>query len=151
MTLIAITSGRSIGVDVEKVGLMPDFERILQSYFSEEEREYVESAGSEGKIKTFLTLWTRREAAVKALGLDLSTALSQLSIPVYEPGRGIRLEHIGKGGWFLRDLQLGSTHVGAMCVEGESWGVVFHDFKESWEGGTSEISSIRAGACLSSS
>ncbi len=139
MAIIAVSSSRHLGIDVEKVRALPELKHILERFFSRQERVFVESMNDEIRDRAFFQIWTRREAAAKALGLDLSAALSDLGIPFFAPGNGIRLEHVrnaaqdlqsGKNGWFLQDLQIDASHVGAICSEGESCEITFHDFKD---------------------
>lgn len=149
LTLIAVSSTRQLGIDVEKVRDISEAQLIARQYFSAEERGFVESAGNSDRLAAFAKIWTRREATAKALGLDLAAALSRLHIPVYEPGavarfdrahrlrerhdvRPQRLDAGTAGGsgtqWFLQDLPLDPSHVGAICVEGDPCPIVSYDF-----------------------
>jgi len=138
---IAVCTSRSIGIDVETVRALPDRDRILERFFGGEERACVESAGNEARDRIFLQIWTRREAATKALGLDLSAAVSDLGIPFFPPGNGIRLGDLRtvaqdvpptEEGWFLQDLPLDASHVGAICLEGGPCEIAFSDFTDTW-------------------
>ena len=128
LAVIGVAPCQRIGVDVETVRKLPDLEAIVERHFSREERASIGSADGEAKSRLFFQIWTRREAAAKARGLDLSAALSDLEIPLYPSGSGARLEQKGECAWSLRDLQLGPTHIGAVCVEGETCDAVFRDF-----------------------
>ena len=143
MTVIAIALGRRLGIDVEKERELPELDTILGRYFSKEEQQFVESAGQEDRIKAFLKVWTRREATAKALGLDLSAALSDLEIPAHLPNRGIQLRHFANietssttwdKSWHLVDLQLDSVHGGAICVEGPRCAMRYHHFEDCFVG-----------------
>jgi 4'-phosphopantetheinyl transferase len=127
MAVIGVASGRNIGVDVETVRHFPELEHIVERHFSREERASIESASEKTIDSVFFRIWTRREAAAKARGLDLSAALSELEIPFYPPGLETRLRQKG-GTWLLHDLQFGPTCVGAVCVEGETCDVAFRNF-----------------------
>lgn len=138
LALIAVTNERLVGIDVERVRELRNLRLILDRFFTSEEREFVDSAPRGQRFAAFLTLWSRREACAKALGLNLAAALSGLNVPVYPQGLNILLSHLGdvttdrgesKTHWFLRDLELGPYHVGAVSVEGKKCSLVMQEFK----------------------
>jgi len=138
LALIAVTSGRSVGVDVERIREMQDLSLILNRFFTTEERELVDSFPDEERTAAFLALWVRREAAAKARGLDLSAALSKMNLPLYplgdgicieEPGAVVSVEQKAQPKWFIQDLKLDPYHVGAVCVEGKNCSLVIREFK----------------------
>ena len=129
LALIAVTSGRSVGVDVEKIREMQDLSLILNRFFTAAERELVDSFPGEERTTSFLALWVRREAAAKARGLNLSAALSKMNLPLYPLGEGICIEEPDHRIWFIQDLKLDPYHVGAVCVEGKNCSLVIREFK----------------------
>ncbi len=129
LALIAVTSGRSVGVDVEKIREMQDLSLILNRFFTAAERELVDSFPGEERTAAFLALWVRREAAAKARGLNLSAALSKINLPLYPLGEGICIEEPDHRTWFIQDLKLDPYHVGAVCVEGKNCSLVIREFK----------------------
>jgi 4'-phosphopantetheinyl transferase len=92
MAVIGVASCRRIGVDVETIRELPELEHIVERHFSGEERASIGAADGEAKSRLFFHIWTRREAAAKARGLDLSAALSDLEIPLYPPGSWARVD-----------------------------------------------------------
>jgi 4'-phosphopantetheinyl transferase len=128
MVLIGVTSQGRIGIDVETIRMVPELDDIVVRHFSSEERDSIESADGQTKTRLFFHAWTRREAIVKARGLDLAAALSDLKIVFYPPGSGVRLKQEEEGVWSLQDLQFDLAHVGAVCVEGETGDAIIHDF-----------------------
>jgi 4'-phosphopantetheinyl transferase len=134
LALVAVAAAeRAVGVDVERVRPLQDLRSIEERYFSPEEREFLQPAGAD-RARAFLALWTRREAAAKALGLDLQAALATIKIPVYPPGGTVVLAGLaesGGGPWSLHDLALDSDHIGSLCVQGPSCGIVLHELNSS--------------------
>jgi 4'-phosphopantetheinyl transferase len=137
LALIAVSDYRLLGVDVEKVRDVGQLDSIVDRYFSSEERHFLASALPAERSLALLTLWSRREAAAKALGLNLAAALSTVEVPVYPAGGSVPLPELAymetdtgktRPTWFIRDLELDQGHVGALCSEGPQIPVVFRDF-----------------------
>lgn len=59
-----LARGAAIGVDLESMERKADIERLGQRVFSESERAWVRAGGRE----PFFTLWSQKEALLKALG-----------------------------------------------------------------------------------
>jgi len=134
LALVAVAAAeRAVGVDVERVRPLQDLRSIEERYFSPEEREFLQTAGAD-RARAFLALWTRREAAAKALGLDLQAALATIAVPVYSPGGMVVLTDLaesGGGPWSLHDLALDPDHIGSLCVQGPPCGIVLHELNSS--------------------
>jgi 4'-phosphopantetheinyl transferase len=137
LALIAVSSGRLVGVDVETVRDVGQLDSIVERYFTAEEKRFLASAAHGENPRALLKLWSRREAAAKALGLDLSAALADVKVPVFPPGESAeapRLANLETDDgenhpvWFIRDLELNEEHVGAVCHEGRQIPVVYCDF-----------------------
>ena len=137
LAVIAVSSGRLVGVDVEAVRDVGKLDSIVKRYFSPEEKRFLASAAPREHPRALLTLWSRREAAAKALGLDLSAALAAVNVPVCPPGGSVPASQLADllsdGGerrpvWLIRDLGLDEGHVGAVCHEGRQIPVVYRDF-----------------------
>jgi len=75
LMLVAIARGMPVGVDVEKVRHVEGASQITSRYFSAQER-----ADMTNDPSSFLSLWTRRESALKALGLGISAGWDSLQI-----------------------------------------------------------------------
>jgi len=138
LALVAITDGRSVGIDVEKVRELQYLDSIINRFFSAEEQRFITSVPAHVQARAFLTLWTRREAAAKACGLNLAAALGNLEIPTFPYGGGAVIGKTGGGdgtsrrsvdSWFLRDLEIGADHRGAVCVEGKMCELLVQEFK----------------------
>ena len=137
LALVAVTSGARVGVDVEtSARRLNELELVIDRYFGGEERAFIEAAGPARRMQAFCTLWTRREAVAKALGLDLGAAVKGFDIPVYAAGQstvcpalpaGEEGEAPG-GAWLLQDLTLDSGHIAAVCVQGKKSEIVLREF-----------------------
>ena len=74
---IAITQGLKVGVDVEYLRRRNNIAEIARRFFSASEYEYLQY--SDFAPADFYTLWTLKEAYVKALGVGLVKSLSSCS------------------------------------------------------------------------
>lgn len=98
-----------IGVDAESVGELPlnDFSRV----FTREEIQAMNTAQAPQTL--FFTLWTRKEAVLKAMGTGFffpPDELNVLSSPVHIKGRS----------YYLHPLPTGAACVGHAALAGET-------------------------------
>jgi len=87
LLLLAVASNQEVGVDAER--LRKDFvpEELAAQVFSPQEQEALKQTASAERHAAFLSLWTAKEAYVKALGRGLSFALPQLTLMPDNLGR----------------------------------------------------------------
>jgi 4'-phosphopantetheinyl transferase len=109
LAMCAISDGRAVGIDIERVRPIPEREAIAESCFTQEERAHLVAGGGADADLTFLRCWTRKEAYLKALGLGLGVpGATQL------PFDDARFERI--------DLAAPAGYVAAMVVERDRQG-----------------------------
>jgi 4'-phosphopantetheinyl transferase len=110
--LIAVAWDREVGVDLEPVRPCPEALALAQRHFAPAELRQLLLAEASDVTRTFLRLWTRKEAVLKAAGTGLTDDLS-LTDTTVEPLAGQR--------WQVLDLAPAPDHVGALAVEGTGW------------------------------
>jgi 4'-phosphopantetheinyl transferase len=125
--LVAVSRGLRVGIDVERVRDVPDMEGILEDFFGPEETASMRRHGKE-RTTAFFLLWTRREAAAKALGIGLFDCFARAVLPA--PGfdtAGFRVRlpdpdvpAAGVTDWWIRDLAPAPGYAGAVCTEREN-------------------------------
>jgi 4'-phosphopantetheinyl transferase len=123
--LIAVTRGLRVGIDIERVRDVPDVEGILNDFFSPQESAHVRSRTGKERTRAFFRLWTRREAAAKALGIGLFDCFARVELPTPDHvGSGFRVglpeldTPAGRtGDWWMRDLLPAPGYAGAVCME----------------------------------
>ncbi|HEV3143244.1 MAG TPA: 4'-phosphopantetheinyl transferase superfamily protein [Gemmataceae bacterium] len=126
--LLAVTRGRAIGVDLERI--RPDFatDEIAQRFFSEREWQELRQLPEPDRTATFFRCWTRKEAFIKAVGEGLSFPLDAFAVSLApgEPAalRWLRDDPVAVCRWQLRDLQAPPGFLAALAVEGEAGRVV---------------------------
>ncbi|MEO5960693.1 MAG: 4'-phosphopantetheinyl transferase superfamily protein, partial [Opitutaceae bacterium] len=71
LALFAVTPAGEVGVDLERVREIPEWEQIAASCFSPAERERLRSVAAAERTREFFVRWTRHEAVMKARGTGL--------------------------------------------------------------------------------
>jgi 4'-phosphopantetheinyl transferase len=106
---VALTDGCPVGVDVEAV-TASEYESLLPRVCTEAERPYVRT------VRDFYTIWTRKEAVLKATGQGLRTPMT--SVTVTSPGaRPALLEVAGTSpACQLADIPAGEGYAAAAAV-----------------------------------
>lgn len=74
----------ALGVDIEPVRMVPDAEALARTHFTPSEHLHVMQGTPMQRSHAFLRVWTRKEAAVKAVGLGLSIAPSTFEVGVHD-------------------------------------------------------------------
>jgi 4'-phosphopantetheinyl transferase len=81
LALVAVTRGRPIGVDVERLRPITDVQGIAERFFSDPEREALKPlAGTAEELNAFFRCWTRKEAYIKATGEGLGRGLDGFAV-----------------------------------------------------------------------
>jgi 4'-phosphopantetheinyl transferase len=88
--MLALRRDHAVGIDVEQVRDMPRALDVAQGYFTPAESRLLAALQGTARRDAFLALWTLKEAAVKALGVDLATHLGRVEFDL-DPGGTPRL------------------------------------------------------------
>ncbi|HET6603119.1 MAG TPA: 4'-phosphopantetheinyl transferase superfamily protein [Xanthomonadaceae bacterium] len=70
-TLIAVSAGARIGVDLERTDRQPSHRALARRYFAPGEARALQGLGEDEARQAFLALWTAKEAACKATGTGI--------------------------------------------------------------------------------
>jgi 4'-phosphopantetheinyl transferase len=119
--LYAISHGRRIGVDLERLAAPPADELLAAGVFSAGEQAALRSRTGHLRHREVLLAWTRKEAYVKGRGEGLMLPLDAFEVMTGDRGpvmRSLGRDPAGLGRWSLHDLALGPGYVGALAVEG---------------------------------
>lgn len=103
----AFASRRRVGVDIEQVRPMPEWEALSRRFFSDEEQQTLAASRKAQREDIFFACWTRKEAYIKAHGCGLAAELDE------DPQERNR--------WLLRQFTPAKNYVGALAVEGDGW------------------------------
>jgi 4'-phosphopantetheinyl transferase len=91
LAVCLVAQGTEVGVDVEPRARAEEIAALAPEVFSRREREQLEALRDAGRLDRAVSLWTLKEAYIKARGLGLSLPLGKFSF-VFGGAEGIRLE-----------------------------------------------------------
>lgn len=74
ISVLAFSAKSEIGIDIEKIDPEFDFDLIAKAHFSQTENSFIHEIQGE-EPKRFYTLWTRKEAILKAVGMGIGENL----------------------------------------------------------------------------
>ncbi|HEY5957984.1 MAG TPA: 4'-phosphopantetheinyl transferase superfamily protein [Polyangiaceae bacterium] len=126
--VIAVTREKEVGIDVEYRRALPDWKAIASRFFSEREYAALSQLPESVRARAFFTIWTRKEAYIKALGLGLSLDLSTFAVEV-DPRKPAQLlwardEAQGKGHVWLGDFDVGDDYCATVAGRGDHFDLV---------------------------
>jgi len=121
LAVIAVSTGRAVGVDIEKLGPKPECLEIARRFFSAREYQALSAVGENERPRAFFACWTRKEAFVKAIGDGLSFGLSDFTVAV-TPDAPAAIEEITADPsailpWALANLHPEDGYCGALAFE----------------------------------
>ncbi len=114
--LCAISTMAKIGVDVEEITDIPITDFINE--FSAEEMKSI--LGSEASLYSFYSLWTKKEAFLKAIGTGLHVPLNKVHVIDNKIGWEAKE-------WFLTKLDLDKNYCAHVCANTFECAVKIHE------------------------
>ncbi|MCU0858794.1 MAG: 4'-phosphopantetheinyl transferase superfamily protein [Pontiellaceae bacterium] len=111
--LIAVTSGRAVGVDIEFRRGKVNMQAIAERWFSPDEQMFFQ--GLKNPEDGFFEIWSKKEACVKALGIGIFKELSSFSVPLGGPPFSPILGTDGQ--WFFQPLNVDPAYTAAVVSE----------------------------------
>ncbi len=119
--VLAITLGREIGVDVERIRQQKDILNVAERFFAAPERAALRSLPAPERAAGFYRCWTRKEAYIKARGDGLSLDLNSfvVSLLPQEPAALLAAndgpDEVSR--WRMFTLDLHPKYAAALAVE----------------------------------
>jgi 4'-phosphopantetheinyl transferase len=125
VALYAVTRGREVGIDVERIRSDLEVAEVAERFFSRREVAMLRTLPTEAQRQAFFRCWTRKEAYIKARGEGLSLPLDQFDVSL-APGEPAALlatqqDPSEASRWFLQELTPGPGYEAALAVEGHGW------------------------------
>ena len=122
MALLAVASGREVGIDIEFMRADFATNEIAETFFSRAEIQQLRAVAPELRTRAFFNCWTRKEAYVKARGLGLSLPLDQFDVSLVPGAPAALLDNRPDQGevsrWSFQELFAAPDYAAALAVEG---------------------------------
>jgi 4'-phosphopantetheinyl transferase len=123
--LLAVTRGRRVGVDVERVRADFAGKDIARRFFAPAEVEALAGFAPDQYATGFFRCWTRKEAYVKARGDGLSLAFDRFEVPLDQAATRALASCLDDPSectrWSFREVVPAPGYLGALVVEGDGW------------------------------
>jgi 4'-phosphopantetheinyl transferase len=121
MVAIALARGREVGVDVEEVERLHDWQPLAERIFSPRERGELMSLPKTQQQEAFFNGWTRKEAYLKATGEGLTDDFREIEVTL-SPGIDPKLLGLparlgATRPWQIRAIPLPADYAGAVVFE----------------------------------
>jgi len=125
VALYAITRGREVGIDLERIRFDLAVAEIAERFFSRREVAMLRTLPTEAQRQAFFRCWTRKEAYIKARGEGLSLPLDQFDVSL-APGEpaavlGTQRDPSEASRWSLQELTPAPGYAATLTVEGHGW------------------------------
>lgn len=125
IALYAVTRGRELGVDLERIRPDRADENVAEQFFSPRELAVLRALPPNVWHEAFFACWTRKEAYIKARGGGFTIPLKQFSVSISGEEPAVLLENddnrLVTSRWSLLGLNLGPDWAAALAVEGQGW------------------------------
>ena len=120
-TLIAVSKGQEVGVDLERIRSDVEAAKLSERYFAPSEQATIMQLTQEQRAARFFRYWVAKEAVLKAQGIGLR-ALSQCEILLGADGVGAEVRvPVGsplQDNWRIRLLSCGEGWEAAVAAQG---------------------------------
>lgn len=85
LAMVAVSSTREVGVDIEQHRDLDDFELLARDVFAADEELRWRAHPGAARTSAFYNQWTMKEALLKAMGVGLAANLRQISVDAARP------------------------------------------------------------------
>ena len=127
----ALTRLDVVGVDVERIREdMPQRDEIARRYFAASEQAELQAVGERDRSRAFFTLWTRKEAFVKARGDGVCSGLEQFEVALSVP-RLVKIQGDAQAAanWSMAEFPPVPGYSGAVVVHAPASVVSFWNWR----------------------
>jgi 4'-phosphopantetheinyl transferase len=122
LALVAVTCGREVGIDVERIDPNCDFESIAREFFTPAEQAALRASPSHERCSTFFKLWTCKESVLKAMGEGFQRSPTSISLTLQRDRKSVELEipqdSTEARRWSIRILPGITGYAAALTIEG---------------------------------
>lgn len=132
---ILAVSDEPLGIDIERIRPLYSPEDAFGLSCTEEELRILDSVGKDVRERLFFEIWTRKEACVKALGMDILTAAGQFQCIAETPAGPAAWEYLDMfwqdgNPWYLKTPVQKDGFVSCCCTPKQDAEFEYHSWKE---------------------
>ncbi len=132
VALVALTHGREVGVDIERVRPYPDAGALVAHEFSSAEQSAFEALPAGARTEGFFRAWVRKEAFLKATGEGLYRALADIEV-TFGPDQAAQVlavggDPCGARGWSMAEVLPRPGYVAAVVAACPALELALHGF-----------------------
>ena len=127
--LVAIASAE-IGIDIERIDGGVDYAGVAQSVFSRSEIEMLREASDTRRGEVFFSIWTRKEAYLKATGAGFSSNLPMISTAAPDGTIEDHGDSAGRPDWRVFDLPVAGHFKAALVTAARECRIDFLDIAD---------------------
>jgi len=131
IVVYAITQNREIGIDVEYLKDVSRAEKIVDRFFSEEEKNFYNSQPEHKKKWAFFSLWTRKEAYSKAMGRGIGLPSKDFELNLIPDNNRGSSDSFKKSKWMLYNVEIESEYLAALAIEGNDINIKYYNLDTS--------------------
>ena len=126
VVLYAFARGRAVGVDVEELRPLDEFDALSRTVFSLREREELQAQPPSRRLRAFFDGWVRKEAVLKGSGDGLGAELPATEVSLARSDgplpRAVHGDDRARTTWTLRNVPMGPRYAAAVAVAGPQGG-----------------------------
>jgi 4'-phosphopantetheinyl transferase len=112
--LLAVSDAGPVGADVEQLLQLPGVAALVKELYSAEEQVVLRTTNPAAYWPFFFTIWTRKEAYAKALGMGLTLPFAEFSVLTLAPDTPPQLT--APAGACLYSFAVGMGYQGAVAL-----------------------------------
>ncbi len=118
--LVAISTAKKIGIDIERIREIDNIEELAKRSFSNDEYLQFITQPEFDRLNTFFRCWTRKEAFIKAIGKGLNQPLDSFSVSS-SPDQEVKFLSLPPGyqlkNWALYDIGINQHYRAALAID----------------------------------
>jgi len=119
LAICAVAPEGELGADVECLRPIDDADALVERFFAADERRQYEALPPQERLTTFYSIWTRKEAFLKATGAGLNRELQSFDVDVSPEATAPALRSMvdPPGRWALRAFVPQDGYVAAVALD----------------------------------
>ncbi len=94
LAVFAVANGFEVGVDIEEIHPVSDLEATASIFLSPDELAEFEALTASGKLERFFTVWTCKEAILKALGAGFTSPVKDILATFCQPDSQVAVQNV---------------------------------------------------------